>query len=388
MKTRIVVTIALLVGWSWLNFALNVAAPLVSNALAVKQLEDSDVSYVFSRGAQLFTGAGLSSVILVALLAWVWWKPARTWAATLAVILAVAVSPAHAYYDKTDYAEAFFILPNESAFYIPDVGANKEGQAKFGSQDYYEANKIAAKRYQIPHVKFSGSGTFSDFYVPSGRLIIVDRTPYNKEWAKSSARGTAAKDDSFPCQTSEGLNVTIEMAVAASVYEENASRFLYRFGVNPPKGDRKDPVVIFTSVFYGRSLGEVMDTVGRGEIQTLACAEISPLTLDVANAGMTKILSAIQAKAKDWFTGYGITIDYLGWAGTFEFDAEVQKAINDRYSAEKIKPVLDTVQAQADIKIKEGLGEGLSKHGLPASFVAIPTNLLDSFSALFKPAAK
>jgi hypothetical protein len=45
-------------------------------------------------------------------------------------LLSSLAGPAEAYYDKTDYTEAYFILPNESAFYIPDVGANRDGQAK------------------------------------------------------------------------------------------------------------------------------------------------------------------------------------------------------------------------------------------------------------------
>ncbi len=333
----------------------------------------------------LFNGESLQGIILVAVLAAVWWRPFRKLFLP-ALLLAILTPNAFAYYDKSDYAEAVFILPNESAFFIPDVGANKQSQAKFGSQEYYEENKIAAKRFQIPHQKFSGSGAWSDYYVPSGRLIIVDRTPYNREWTASAARGSSTKNESFPCQTSEGLNVTLEMAIAATVTEENAAKFLYHFGVNPPQGNRSDPQVVFTSVFYGRSLHDVMDSVGRGEVQTLACSEISTRTLDQANAQMAAILTAIQKKSSAWFDSYGITMDYLGWAGTFTFDPSVQKAIDDRYAAEKTAPVLPTLQALADIKIKEGLGDGLSKHGLPQSFVAIPTDLLDGFSAMFKAA--
>ena len=385
MKIRIVLTLITLVLWALLSFALSVSAPLVSSALAVRQFDDSNTGYVISRFADWFTGAGPSSLILVAVLAAIWWRPLVTFVTTIALASLLFASSAQAYYDKSDYSEAYFILPNESAFFIPDVGANKEGQAKFGSQDYYEQNKIPAKRFVIPHAKFSGSGMWSDFYVPTGRLIIVDRTPYNREWTASQHRGSSARDESFPCQSSEGLNITVEMAVSATVSEENAARFLYHFGVKAPQGDRSKPEVIFTSVFYGRSLPEVMDSVGRGEVQTLACAELSTRTLDQNDLQMAAILAAIQGKAKAWFADYGITIDYLGWAGTFTFDPEVQKAINDRYSADKIAPVLSTVQAQADVKIKEGLGLGLANHGLPSSFVAIPTNLLEDFSALFKP---
>ena len=262
MKIRIVLTLITLVLWALLSFALSVSAPLVSSALAVRQFDDSNTGYVISRFADWFTGAGPSSLILVAVLAAIWWRPLVTFVTTIALASLLFASSAQAYYDKSDYSEAYFILPNESAFFIPDVGANKEGQAKFGSQDYYEQNKIPAKRFVIPHAKFSGSGMWSDLYVPTGRLIIVDRTPYNREWTASQHRGSSARDESFPCQSSEGLNITVEMAVSATVSEENAARFLYHFGVKAPQGDRSKPEVIFTSVFYGRSLPEVMDFGG------------------------------------------------------------------------------------------------------------------------------
>ncbi len=37
-------------------------------------------------------------------------------------------------------------------------------------------------------------------------------------------------------------------------------------------------------------------------------------------------------------TDKGITLDYIGWAGTFTFDKDVQQAINDRYTAQTILP--------------------------------------------------
>ncbi len=119
-----------------------------------------------------------------------------------------------------------------------------------------------------------GSGGFFDFYVPAGRLIIVDRTPFSREWVDSAERGTSQQKQGFPCQTAEGLNVTAGVSIGASVLEANAAKYLYRFGVLPVPGDRSDPKVIFTSVYYSRKLSDVMDDVGRKKVQTLVCNEI------------------------------------------------------------------------------------------------------------------
>ena len=381
--------------YGWVNFLVNPVATVLSGQAAGKQLENSNTSYVESTYLTGFFGhLGVPAIVLFAILAFIWWRELKVGLSKVlppvVMILFVLLSgkSADAYYDKTDYSEAVMILPNESAFFIPDVGANKDTQVKFGSTEYLEANKVAAKRFVIPHAKFSGSSLWSDFYVPTGRLIVVDRTPYMREWTASNERGTAAINQSFPCQSSEGLNITVEVGIATSVSEENAARFLYWFGTNAPQGDRRDPQVVFTSVYYGRSLAQVMDSVGRGKVQSIVCREIGARTFDKANTELNAIMDVAQKGATDFLASRGITLDYIGWAGTFSFDTDVQKAVNDKYVATSLSSSLPTLQALADIRVKEGLGDGLRAKGLPASLVAIPSGLLGSLGAMFggKPA--
>lgn len=290
--------------------------------------------------------------------------------------------PAMAFYNTTDRAEAVTIMPNESAFWIPDVGANKDNQTNFDSEEYLKANKVAIKRFIIPHSKFNNSGGWIGFdaYVPTGRMIIVDRAPYNRDWVKAGDRGTSAKDESFPCQTNDGLNITAEVSIGVSVTEDNAPKFLHFFGVNNPVGDRTDPSVIFTSVYYGRSLTQAMDGPGRGEIHTEVCEEFGKRSFDQANADVNVIMTAVKTSATKWLADRGISVDYMGWAGTFGFDADVQKAVNDRYTGEKVKPVLETLQAKAMVDAIEGWN-----HVLPTSINLSwwPSSLGDAIKGLF-----
>ena len=350
---RAVLSVLAVFVYGWVNALLNPIATVVSGEAAGQQMANSDAAYVQSFYTMRFVGGlGVPLVVLIGVLVAIWWTPLQAALAnrrrTMVIALALLLpAPAFAYYDKLDVSEAYFILPNESAFFIPDVGANKDTQAKFGSTEYLEANKVAAKRFIIPHAKFSGSGYWQDFYVPTGRLIIVDRTPYNREWTSANNRGTSARDESFPCQSQEGLNVTVEVAIATSVTEEDAAKFLYWFGVRPPQGNRSDPNVIFTSVFYGRSLAEVMDTVGRGKVQSLVCHEIGARPFDKVNADINAMMDSIQKESEGYFKSRGITLDYIGWAGTFTFDKDVQKAVNDRYTAEKIAPMIQVLETKA-----------------------------------------
>jgi hypothetical protein len=361
MIGRVIWSVIAFLVWSAVNFVLSVPATLISGAAAGRQFDNNDDSYAlalfFSRP---FTGVNLVlTAIFVLILIGIWWTPVRKLIAaiTAAVLLLFApVWSARAYYDKQDFAEVYFILPNESAFFIPDAGANRDTQTQFGSEEYLKANKIAAKRFQIPHAKLSGSSYsfWSDYYVPTGRLIIVDRSPFNREWVASAHRGTSTKDESFPCQSKEGINISVGIAIGASVLEENVAKFLYRFGVKTPQGDRTKPEVIFTSVFYGRSLPEIMDGPVRSKVQSLVCDEFTKRTFDEGNSQAAAIMSAIEAKTTAYLSPVGITLDYIGWADTFTFDKNVQDVINRRYVASQeaeiaaqMAPHTGTLQALA-----------------------------------------
>lgn len=395
---RLVLSVAAVSVFGWLNYFANAAGTLVSGQAAVHQLDNSDVSYLVSTPLTQFAGHfAISGIFLLAVLVLIWWSPVARFikGSTAAAILAFmalasmwAPQPAQAYYDKYDYTEAIYVLPNQSAFVIPDVGANKDSQAQFGSKAYYESNKVASKRVLIPHAKLVNSGGWSDFYVPTARVTLVNRTPFNKEWVTDTERGSSNRNEGMPCQSNEGLNITVGISIGASVREEGAAKYLYYFGTVAPKGDPKDPNVIFTSVYYARSVEGVMDSIGHGEVLALVCHEINSRTLLGNNKAAGEIMAAVQAKATAYFDERGITLDYIGWADTFSFDKAVQKAINDKFVADTILPVLPTLQAIADIKVKEGLGAGIAAHGLPANLIAIPDGVLGNLSNIFaKPGA-
>jgi hypothetical protein len=374
MLNKIILTIAALAIYTFVTGLYNPFETLILEELAGNQFANSNAAYVQTMYTfSLFRGINMVfSLVLFGFLFTLWYSTVKNWLIAAAAVMVFglmlsASDRAYAYVDTTDKTEAYTILPNQTAFWVPDAGANKDSQAQFESEAYYNERKIAAKRYIIPHAKLSNSGGYYgwDYYVPTGRLYIVDRTPYSHEWVKSSNRGSSNGDQSFPCQTKEGLNVTAGVSVAASVTEEDAAKFLYNFGVNQPKGSPTDPQVIFASVYYGRSLWQVMDDVGRKKIQTLVCNEIGKRTFDQANADYIPMMNDIEKTSKEYFAKFGITINFIGWADTFEFDKEIQEAVNHRYEADKLGPVMATLQAVAQFRVQEGLATGMASHGLP-----------------------
>jgi hypothetical protein len=330
------------------NALVNAPATIMLGEITGKQFESTNSAYLATQAAfqsvsvarTLIAGLALLVVFLI------WVGPVKRGIAGLLAMLlfglVIAPQPASAYYADNDYAETFMVLPNESAFWLPDVGNNKDSQVRFGSEDYYAANKIAAKRFDVTtHVKLPNSGLFANKYVSPGRLIKVDRSPTTREWVKASHRGTGKGDESFPCQSKEGLDVNTGVAVGTYVTEEQAPKFLYHFGVNTPKGDPNDPNVAFTSVYYGKSLAQVMDEKIRNKVQAMVCDQMTKHTLDDANEHASDIMADIQKNVGAYLDSVGITLDFIGWADTFEFSDGVQASIDRRYIANKDKTIAD-----------------------------------------------
>jgi hypothetical protein len=394
LRRAIATAVAVLL-YGWANLLLYPAGTIASGELAGQQLNNSNAGYVgATAGMRIFGNIGIPAVVLLLVLVVIWWQPLRRWCAGMFPLAMLGVllfaPPARAYYDKNDYTEAYTILPNESAFWIPDAGANKDNQAQFDSEAYLQANKVAVKRFIVPHTKLQGSGSFFDFYVPAGRLIVVDRTPFSREWVAARERGTSPRNESFPCQSKEGLNISVGVSIGASVLEANAAKYLYRFGVLPPAGDRTDPKVIFTSVFFSRRLSDVMDDVGRKKVQTLVCREIAGRSFDQANAEANQIMDVVGKAATDYFASVGITLDFIGWADTFTFDQTVQDAVNRRYVASQdqaiaslLAPYASTIQALAAAEALRSFGQK-SDGRLPTTIVGLPTDLGTLLGTLLK----
>lgn len=254
--------------------------------------------------------------------------PSALYAVSGLIFALMFSTSAHAYYDKTDRAEWVNIEANQSAFLIPATGANKTTQAQFGSIDYLTANKVPAKRVQIPHIKADNTSAFVDYYVPNATLFIVDRTPYTREWVNASDRGTSAKKEGFHFESADSINIQTGITISASVAEEDAAKFFYYFGTNSVQTSQ-DPSIVFASVKYGKSLSDVMDTVVRAKVQQVMAKEFAKRNFMKAIQEKATIMDVVEQTVKDEFSKKGITIAFVGYAEQLSFDGRIQKALDD-----------------------------------------------------------
>jgi hypothetical protein len=298
---------------------------------------------------------------------------------TLSMVVAAGLSmtatSALPFAETADRTEVVQIAPNHSVFWVPSVGDTAANQSEYDSEAFFNKKKIAARLFEIPHHKLAGSNGKSllsgwDYFVPDGRLFIVNRSPITREWVAGKNKGTSQSDESFPCQSKEGINIRAGVSIGVSVTEQQAARYLYNFGVQQPKESEsvkfvEDKDNIFQSVFFGRSLDDVADRVVHKRVQTLVCNEIGLRTFDKANEEMIPMMKIIETAVREYLEADGIRLDFIGFADTFGFDPQIQTVINNYYEANKLAPLLNTMQAIAALRVQEGMGAGMASHGLP-----------------------
>ena len=112
-------------------------------------------------------------------------------------------------YDRPEYVD---IDTSESAFLIPMEGDTAE-QSAFPSLAYLQERKIASKRVQIIH-RWSQTGfaPASGLWIPTVRLVKIDRRPLTREWTKSSATGTSTRDQAISVETKDSVEVSPDYA--------------------------------------------------------------------------------------------------------------------------------------------------------------------------------
>jgi hypothetical protein len=278
-----------------------------------------------------------------------------------------AATPSYAYYDVRDYPEFIEIQANQSAFAIPVVGDTKSTQTNFGSKSFLDAAKVATKRFQIPHTIIRNPAWSADYYVPSVKLILVDRTPYMREWVDAADRGTSTKKQGFLFQSKEGINMGVGVSIAAVIKEEDAATFLYWFGTRSGAVSA-DPAVTFASVSYGKSLEEIMDTVVRGYVQAELSQKFMSHSFIEGNATAAQLMEEVRGDVTKHFAEKGITIDYIGYSGPLDYSNDIQKSIDETFissmraqSSANMMPAIPFMNAQAEVNIKNAEAQAITK---------------------------
>jgi len=289
-------------------------------------------------------------------------------------------------------------------------GATKDNQAAFMSEDYLRDAKVALKRIEIPQRQVStGRMWWSEKWIPTMRVIVVNRTPVTREWTVDSNTGTSTKNEALATSSKESIPFYVGLTITASILEEDAPRFLYRYA--------------------GSSLADVLDNNVRGTTLAKLSDNFGKLTVDQCRLNKSEIVGKIfQEVSLKYKEEGGITIDAMGTSGSLVFlDENIQTRVNAVFIAEqniqvqmneklaqeetnkKVKSIAETrlyeaqkfaaaqnatndmvkleiqkMGAQAMLNVSEGMRDG--KLQLPSNMLPIGSQLL--FGIDSKPAQK
>ena len=317
----------------------------------------------------------------------------------VAALVLVSSFNASAYYDTTDRAEWIEIGANESAFMLPMTGANKTNQAKFGSIQYLDDNKVAAKRVQIPHAKADNTGMLADKYVSTHRVYILDRAPYTRDWNNAVDKGTSSKKEGFRFESADSFSIETAITVSALVKEEDAAKFFYWFGSQSVAANNS-PEQVFASTARGRSLAEVMDTVVHSRVQALLAKEFGRRKLIDGMQNKSAIIDTVEAAVTKEFAAQGITITSIGFSSDLTYDKKIQDALDSAFIAQMklankdaYNISLDLDKRDAENSVIRAQGEAIKKWNgdikFP-SFMVLSDKLMEIFAGWFgnKPSTK
>ena len=244
-------------------------------------------------------------------------------ASLVVALLALPIISGCKPYDRPEYVE---IDTSETGFLIPLEGDTTQ-QARFQSEEYLRARKVAAKRVQVTH-RWSQEGRmgWDGRWIPVVRLVKVNRSPVTREWMTSDHRNAegqrrpAANDQAIWIESADSVGFSMGFTCTAFIAEEDAAKFLYWY----PTG----------------SLADVMDKEVRGRIQQSSAEVAAKYPLDQLRARKQEISDAVKRDLTGFFTGRGITVTTVGMFGgmTYENPA-IQRSIDETFIAQQLKVV-------------------------------------------------
>ncbi|MGL4424305.1 MAG: SPFH domain-containing protein [Gemmataceae bacterium] len=231
-------------------------------------------------------------------------------------------------FDVPEFAE---VDTSESAFLIPLEGDISE-QAAFPSVQLLNERKIATKRVQILH-RWQQTGRMPGHghYLPTMRLIKVDRRPITREWTQNSSSGTSSKDEAIHVESKDSINLSIGITVTANIPEDQAAQFLYSY---PSK-----------------LLTEMLDMEVRARVQQVIADECAKYVLDELPKRKTEVIQAVRQDVIPFFKERGIQITSIGMRGGLHYaNPEIQKSIDDSAKAAQLKVVAEAKRESQEVE--------------------------------------
>ena len=222
-------------------------------------------------------------------------------------------------YDTPEFAE---VSNSETAFLVPLTGDTGK-QKGFDSEKYLADRKVAVKRVRIPHewVQTGRMGHHGK-WLPTVRLIKVDRAPVTREWTAERDSGTSEKNQAIWIESQDSVGFTTGITCTARIPDDEAAvKFLFNY----PSG----------------SIETVMDTEIRARVQAAMAEFANGYALnDLLGPKKGELIAKVREDVVPFFAERGIEITTVGQFGGFRYEnPKIQEAIDNVFQAQQDEEV-------------------------------------------------
>ncbi len=269
-----------------------------------------------------------------------------------AVVLLIAFMIFTSFRRPYDRPEIITIQSNETAFLVPVI-SKSEDQKQFLSEDDMLRQLVNEKDIRISHYWLqTGRLPSHGEWRASERLLIVDRTPITREWVNGPNGTNPNADEAIKVEAKDSITFYSGMNCTAMIKESDAVKYRYNYGERSLASIMDTEIRPMVEALYAEIAGtmpyeQVISSkdqiisyirLGRSETDYVAAIpaefdengnEIAPYQPSVP--AQKDVIGVIQ-----YFKDRGITISVLGMKGGLAPEnAEIQKAIDDKFKAEK-----------------------------------------------------
>lgn len=246
-----------------------------------------------------------------------------------------------------DYQEAVYedVSNSETAFVIPLEASSKSG-AKLSPAEY-NSHKVMSKKILIPtRWHQTGRMWFDGKWVPTVKVIKVNRAPVNGNWSGKNA---------ITVESQDSIDFSVAFNCTAEIPDENAATYLYGY---PAK-----------------DLSSVMNSEIRQMVQQIVSEVSARYVMDELRSKKPEIVSEVRRQVIPHFAKKGIVVTTLGMSSGFQYaNPKIQESLDSivvvqqlkEEEAAKLSAMADQIkrkeaeaQAEADYAVK--IAEGESK---------------------------
>lgn len=207
---------------------------------------------------------------------------------------------------------------SETAFVVPLEGDSAKG-LKLDSEAAYDKYKVMEKRILITK-RWNKTGRMytQGEWIPTIKVIKVERTPVTREWTADENSGTKNENEAIWVESSDSVGFSVGFNCTAHIQEADAARFLYWY--------------------KGNTLASVMDQEIRNRIQQVASEVAAKYDLDELREKKLEIIGEVRKDVIPFFELRGITVTTIGMFGGFQYEnPKIQEAIDAVFIAQQLK---------------------------------------------------